>query len=245
VAVTERHEPWAPLGAALSDYSRGETDAAIDVWRDGVPDDPIPASVFFRGPEEMPSIEELALSVCSGRILDVGASAGCHTLALESQGARVVAIDLSPLAVDVMRARGVRDARTADVFTFSDEAPFDTLLLMMNGIGVVGSLERLEGFFARARALLRPHGQILFDSTDLRCSENPDVLRGVAARTEGGRYFGEVTYELGYEGLRGAPYGWLYVDPETVREHARRSGFHDQILFEDEDRQYLVRLTRT
>jgi len=236
---------WAPLGRALRDFTDGNASAALEVWRDGEREGPLPAAVFFRGVEEMAPVEELALSLAEGRVLDVGASAGAHALALEAAGARVVAIDQSPVAVEIMRARGLRDARAADIFTFEDDAPFDTLLLLMNGIGIAGTLGGLDRLLVRARKLLRPHGQVLCDSTDLRVSEDPAVLRQVEAKIAAGAYFGEVVYELRYGGLAGAPYPWLYVDPETLHDHARRAGFHDQILFEDEDRQFLARLIAT
>ncbi|HSC69799.1 MAG TPA: methyltransferase domain-containing protein, partial [Candidatus Methylomirabilis sp.] len=168
---------WKPHGAALLDYFKGETSAKVVVHGDDGETETVPIQVFFRGPADFSALEEAALDCCRGRVLDAGAGSGCHSLVLQEQGLSVCAIDIAPEAVEVMRNRGVRDARGADIFAFEAE-PFDTILLMMNGIGVVGDLAGLDRFLACVGRLLRPDGQILLDSYDPGWTENRE--RGAA-----------------------------------------------------------------
>src|SRR5574337_12855 len=153
---------WRPHGRALLDFCNGDTSAEIVVNGDDGETEVVPIRVFFRGPSEFSALEEAALDLCRGRVLDAGAGAGCHTLVLQEQDCSVCAIDIAPEAVEVMRRRGVKEARCADVFHFR-EGPFDTLLLMMNGIGVVEDLAGLDRFLADAHRLLTPEGHPAFN----------------------------------------------------------------------------------
>jgi len=177
---------WRPHGAALLDYSMGETSAAVVVHGDDGETETVPIRVFFRGPADFSALEDAALDLCRGRVLDAGAGSGCHSLVLQAQGLSVCAIDIAPEAVEVMRKRGVEDARCADVFSFAAD-PFDTVLLMMNGIGVVGDLAGLDRFLAGVGRLLTPDGQILLDSYDPGGTEDRENTVPPAARARPNR----------------------------------------------------------
>ena len=234
-------DPWGPLGLALLDYYQGDRTVRVTVHTEGMKTEDLPARHFFREPDDFPPAEVNALALCRGRVLDAGAGAGDHALVLQRRGLEVVAVDISPLAVEIMRKRGVRDARPGDVFRLDGER-FDTVLMMMNGIGVVGTLEGLDRFLEHASALLEPHGAILFDSTDLRRSLDVNEHRAMEARRREGRYEGEVRFQMEYRGRKGAPFTWLFVDPETLAEHAGRRGWLTQVVFEEEGGEYLARL---
>src|SRR5574341_2064878 len=113
--------PWRPHGRALLDFFNGDTSAEIVVHADDGETEVVPISVFFRGPAEFSALEEAALDLCRGRVLDAGAGAGCHALALQERDLPVCAIDIAPEAVEVMRRRGVKDAHCADIFHFEAE----------------------------------------------------------------------------------------------------------------------------
>jgi 2-polyprenyl-3-methyl-5-hydroxy-6-metoxy-1,4-benzoquinol methylase len=96
------------------------------------------------------------LELCRGRVLDVGAGTGVHTLYLQDRGFDVCAIDVLPDAVEIMRRRGTRDARLADIRDFEAD-PFDTILMMMNGTGILATLEGLDSFLRDVpRTTVRP-----------------------------------------------------------------------------------------
>lgn len=248
-------DSWTPLGWALSDYwqhlqtPQPQTLVSIHVFMEDGERLPLAASTFFRPVEELPEAESLALDYCRGRVLDLGAGAGAHSLVLQDRGLDVLAIDICPPAVDIMQRRGVRQTRlTNHLDLAADEAfqsHFDTLLLLMNGIGLAGEISGLGGLFAAAGRLLREGGQILCDSTDLRAIDDRREQQRMRMRQELGLYRGETRQRLAYRGLVGEPFGWLYLDPETLGCHAGRCGWRSQILFESDDGSYLARLVQS
>jgi SAM-dependent methyltransferase len=235
--------PWKPHGEALLDYFKGETSAEVVVHGDDGETETVPIRVFFRGPADFSALEEAALDLCRGRVLDAGAGSGCHSLVLQEQGFSVSAIDIAPDAVEVMRRRGVQDARRADLFAFEAE-PFDTILLMMNGIGVVGDLAGLDRWLAGVGRLLKPDGQILLDSYDPGWTEDRGKGPSPEVRRRQDRYAGEMRFQLEYKGVMGPPLEWLFVDSATLAEHAGRAGWSCEVLWQEEEGHYLARLTR-
>ncbi|MBI3085328.1 MAG: methyltransferase domain-containing protein [candidate division NC10 bacterium] len=234
-------EPWKPHGIALLDYFHGDASAQVVVHGDDGETEVVPISVFFRGPAEFSALEEAALDLCRGRVLDAGAGAGCHALALQEQDLPVCAIDIAAEAVEVMRKRGVKDARCADLFSFGDE-PFDTILLMMNGIGVVGDLAGLDRFLGDVQQLLRPDGQILLDSYDPDWTEDIEGAAPPVAGVPAGRYPGEMCFQLEYKGRKGPPLAWLFVGSKILAERVGKAGWSCEVIWQEEEGHYLARL---
>ncbi len=231
-----------PYGQFLQDYFGGDTSAAITVHRDDGYFSEMTADRFFRTPAQFTLRERLAMDLCRGRVLDVGAGTGCHTLALQDRGINVVAIDISPDAVALMRRRGVWDARLVDVFALREER-FDTLLMMMHGIGMVGDLAGLDRYLEHVHTLLAPNGQVIFDSLDVRMTDRAVHQAYLAANRQAGCYFGEIRMRFSYKGRMGSLIRWLHVDPETLAEHAARAGWRCRVVEQDEVGDYLAQLT--
>jgi hypothetical protein len=179
--------------------------------------------------------------MCRGPILDVGACVGALALPLQASGHEVTALELLPGAVEVMRARGVRDARHGDLWTFAPERSYDTVLALMNGVAAAGTLAGLSPLLAALAGRLAPDGQLLIDSTDLRGKEG----RGRARRPDG-RYVGELQYQLGYEGERGPPFPQLFVDAERLAEAGEAVGLTSEVMWKGRRPlgSYLARLRR-
>ena len=229
-----------PMGRAIADYHATGKASRLRVFSPMFDEDEIPVETLFRSMAEMPAVEQKALELASGDILDVGAGAGCHSLALQQMGKHVTAIDISPLAVATMRERGVADVREQDFFTL--DGRYDTILMLMNGIGIVGSLSRMPAFFMQVDRLLAPGGQLLCDSSDI-CyifeDENGFIdLTGI----EG--YYGELTYQMQYKNVKGDPFPWIFIDPETLREQAGAHGFDCEVVCRGAHYDYLARITR-
>lgn len=204
-------------------------------------DDCIPVENLFRDFKDMPELEQCALKKAKGRILDVGAGSGCHSLALKEMGKDVVAIDISSLSVDVMKERGV-DARCVNFYDENFTERFDTILMLMNGTGIVGRLENMPAFFARLDAMLTPGGSVLIDSSDLRyLYEDEDGTFEIDLADE---YYGLVDYQMVYKNVTGKPFDWLYVDFETLAYYAEESGFKAEIIAEGEHYDYLAKLSK-
>jgi SAM-dependent methyltransferase len=234
--------PVDPYSAALVDYQAGNTSARVLVQREDGHRGVLPARIYFRRPEELLPFERRALDLCSGHVLDVGAGAGAHTLALQDRGLRVTAVDLSPQAVRIMHQRGVRDARCADIAQFQD-GPFETVLLLGNGIGLAGQLPSVDPFLRSLRGLVTASGQLLVHSVDVRCSSQAADLAYQEANRTAGRYFGEVQVTFRYRDAVGSPLWWVHVDGDTLADVARRAGWKSEIMIRQEDGNYLARLT--
>ena len=235
-------DPWKPHAAAMQAYHCGKHDAVLVVYDDFERDE-VPVSYFFRGPDQFPPLERLALELCRGRVLDVGAGSGCHSLALQERGLEVTAIEILPSMVRILRERGVRDARAATWMDLEAE-PFDTVLMMMNGLGLTETLAGLRRFFSEARRLVRRGGQVLADSTDVRARLDVEAGRTGALERADGRYVGELHFQIEYEGQKGDLFPQLYVDANTLIRYARQEEWGCEIVRDpDEYGNYLARLT--
>jgi SAM-dependent methyltransferase len=235
-------QAMTPYGLALLAYFEGETAAQLVVRRDDGVEATLPMSHFFRPPAEFSPIEVAALEACRGHVLDIGAGSGLHSLGLLARGHAVTAIDVSPQAVEIMSRRGVADVRCADVFDFQ-EGPFDTLLMLGHGIGMVEDLPGLSSFLAAARGLVRTDGQLLLDSQDVRRSDDPGHLAYRQANQLAGRYFGATRIQFDFAGRSGPYCGWLHVDPQTLQLQAESAGWRCEVLLQEDSGDYLARLS--
>lgn len=229
-----------PMGRAIADYHSTGKAAKLRVLSSMFYEDEIPVPTLFRTIDSMPFLEQQMMNLARGKVLDVGAGSGCHSLVLMERGLSVKAIDISELSVQVMRERGV-DASLVNFFDETFVEKFDTILMAMNGIGIVGKVERLPMFFRSVKRLLAPGGQLLLDSSDLRYlfeEEDGSFTVDLAAG-----YYGEVDFEMRYKGVKGMPFDWLYIDFETLSLYANESGFLCERCADGEHYDYLARLT--
>lgn len=229
-----------PIGRAISDYYHNGKAAKLKVLSSMFYEDEMPVATLFRSFEKMPIQEQKAIECCKGRVLDVGAGAGCHSLVLQERGHEVVAIDISELSVNTMKERGI-DARNIDFFDDSFTESFDTLLFAMNGIGIVGKASNLGNFFRSAKRLLAPGGQLLLDSSDIRYIFMDD--NGIMDIDLAAGYYGEVDFTMRYKNIRGEQFDWLYIDFDTLSMYAEANGFECEKIIDGKHYDYLARIT--
>ena len=247
-----------PMGAAILDYQKSGKAGRLRVLSSMFEEDEMPVKHLFRNLKEMPILEQKALKLAKGKVLDVGAGAGCHALALQKECSTkdasakqekpaekqdissVKAIDISPLSCEAMRLRGVKDAECINLFDDHLETGFDTILLLMNGTGIAGKIEHLPTLFNRLKALLNQGGQILIDSSDLKyIYENEDGSFDINLN---GAYYGEVDYQMIYKDIKGDRFDWLYVDFPLLKSIAETCGLHGELVAEGEHYDYLARI---
>lgn len=229
-----------PMGRAIYEYHKFGKAEDVVVHSSMFDDDVIPVETLFRDFEDMPEIEKVALNAATGYILDVGAGSGCHSMALRKMGKNAVSVDISPLSVEVMKERGL-DARLVNFYDSSFTETFDTVLMLMNGTGIIGNLDNIGTFFTRIRRLLRPGGCLLIDSSDLRYlfeEEDGSLMIDLADD-----YYGQVDFQMQYKDIQGDPFDWLYLDFNTLAYYAEENGFRAELLAEGEYYDYLAKLT--
>ena len=231
-----------PMGAAIRDFFTKGSAKPLRVLSTMFDTDVLPVPTLFRSVKEMNRLEQVALNRAEGRVLDVGAGAGCHTLPLQERGLHVTAIDISPLSVETMQQRGVIDARQEDFFAMAPEVTFDTILMLMNGTGIVGTLDNLPLLFERLDVLLAPGGQLLVDSSDLRyVFEDED---GNFFPEDFDNYYGEVDYQMVDGKVRGERFNWLYVDFPRLQSCAEIKGYRAELLCRGDNYDYLACIKR-
>ena len=231
-----------PMGAAIAEYHRTGRADTLRVFSSQFDEDEIPVGQLFRSLQDMPDLEQRALAMARGKILDVGAGSGCHALVLQGMGKEVTAIDVSELSVEVMRERGVEDARAIDLYDEHFVERYDTILLLMNGSGIIGSIEGMERFFLRMKQLLKPGGCIYMDSSDLKyLFEEED---GSFRIDVSGDYYGHVDFQMQYRQVKGNVFDWLYIDFDALAYYAEQFGFYAEVVCKGNHYDYLAALKR-
>ena len=231
-----------PMGAAIRDYFRQGKSAQLKVLSSLFDDDEIPVAHLFRSYHEMPPLEQRALNEARGKVLDVGAGAGCHALVLQERGLDVTAVDISPLSCETMKERGVANVECVNIFNQRFQERFDTLLLLMNGTGIAGKLSRLPQLLSRLKQLMNPGAQMLIDSSDLRYVYEDE--NGVLDVDLDGAYYGEVDYQMTYRNIIGKSFDWLYADSVVLVESCRQCGLKCEILAQGNHYDYLARIVQ-
>ena len=227
------------LGNALLDYQNGLYTEDIITSTSISDEDVLPLPYLFRSFKEMPKLEKQALKRCKGSVLDVGCGAGSHSLYLQEKGFQVKAIDISKGAIEVAQHRGVLNTEVKDILDETDT--FDTILLLMNGTGIFQELIQVSKYLTHLKSLLKPNGQILIDSSDIKYMyEDEDGGFWMDAHSN---YYGELDYFLKYKGKKEDPMKWLYLDFDTLKLACKTVGLHCDLVLEGEHFDYLAKLS--
>jgi len=222
------------FGKALFDYHSGKFDPPLLLHNEYGSPEEIPIASYFRGPDEYSELETFALGHAKGKVLDIGAATGRHALYLQDRNLKVTALDISQLCGKLMRDLGVKDVVVDDIMKF-DQGPFDTVIMLMNGIGLAGDISRLGELLIHLKKIVKPGGQILLDSTDISY-----LYEGEELPTD--KYFGELSFYYEYQNMTDQSFSWLYIDQDKLMTIAEECGWHCQVIFEDETDAYLARL---
>lgn len=227
-----------PFGAAILDFHKNpDTTENIIVEADLCDDDIIPTAYLFRTFDEMPKLEQLALENCKGKVLDIGAGAGCHSKWLQNNNFDVTALEKSPGACIYLQRQNINTIQT-DFWEY-DQQRYDTLLILMNGIGLAGKINRLPAFFDQLKKMLNVGGKIIIDSSDIRYLYQEDD--GSYWIDLNAHYFGEMQFKMRYKEIEGKWFEWVYVDPEVLEDAAVKAGFQFKLLGTDGDH-FLIEL---
>lgn len=228
-----------PFGQAIQEYFTKGKAPDIQVNSNYTEDEAIPVSYLFRNEKQMPELEKIAFKKCKGKILDVGAAAGCHSLILQKKGFNVTALEKSDLAVEVMKKRGIVKVINADIFEYH-EKQFNTILLLMNGAGIGGNIEGLNKLLAHLKTLLLDDGQIIIDSSDIKyLFEEEDGSMWVDLANN--KYYGEMEYEASFKKFSDK-FDWLFIDFENLTKVAQKVGLTCNLLAKGEHYDYLAQL---
>ncbi|MDG1284660.1 MAG: methyltransferase domain-containing protein [Flavobacteriaceae bacterium] len=226
------------FGTAILDYQQGNYTEDLVTSTSISDEDVLPLPYLFRDFSEMPVLEQTALELSKGSVLDVGCGAGSHSLYLTSKGLEVKSIDISKGAIKACQLRGLKNAHVLDVK--NETTSFDTLLLLMNGSGIFQSLAHTPLVLKHLKTLLNPKGQILIDSSDIKYMyQDEDGGFWMDATKD---YYGELDYTVGYKGEE-ATFSWMYLDFENLKIACDQVGLKCELLKEGPHFDFLAKLT--
>ena len=229
------------FGKAILDYQTGNNPQDLITETSISEADEMSVAYLFRGFEKMPKMEQNALLLSNGKVLDVGCGAGSHSLYLQEKGFDVTPIDISPNSIKACQLRGLKKAIVQDVMSIKEEQ-FDTILLLMNGAGMCGRLKNISSFLQQLKSLLSENGQILVDSSDIiyMFDEDEDGGKWIPGNTD---YYGELEFKISYKGEMEKPFDWMYIDFNTLQNAASANGLACELLIEGDHFDYLARLS--
>ena len=230
------------FGKAILDYQTNNSPEPLLTSTSISDEDEMDVAYLFRPYNLMPKIEQKALQLAFGKVLDVGCGAGSHTLSLQNdRNLDVTAIDISENAIKACALRGVENLKVIDILDLESEVKFDTILLLMNGTGIFQTLAKVLVYLQKLKSLLHLDGQILIDSSDLIYMFDDDEDGGKWIPSNG--YYGELTFTVEYKGEKELPFPWLYMDYNTLQNAAFANGFKCELISEGDHYDYLAKLT--
>lgn len=230
------------FGKAILDYQTNNSPEDLITETTISDEDEMSVAYLFRAFSEMPQLEQKALQLAKGRILDVGCGAGSHGLYLQNEtGLEVTAIDISENAIKACQLRGLTNAKVVNILDLDANEKFDTILLLMNGTGIFGKLKNVSQYFQKLKSLLNENGQILIDSSDIiyMFDEDEDGGKWIS----GDEYYGELEFTLTYKGEKEESFPWLYLDYNTLQNAAHANGLQCELILEGEHYDYLAKLS--
>ena len=230
------------FGKAMFDFQTNNSPEDIITETTISEEDEMSVDYLFRSYNEMPKIEQKALQLTTGKTLDVGCGAGSHSLSLQNdRNLEVTSIDISEKAIETCKLRGVKNAKVQNVLDFEGEK-FDTIILLMNGVGIFGKLDNCNKYLSKLKSLLNEGGQILLDSSDIiyMFDEDEDGGKWIPSNND---YYGELVFNISYKGEKEEPFDWLYLDYNTLQNAAIANGLKCELILEGEHYDYLARLS--
>jgi SAM-dependent methyltransferase len=228
------------FGKAILDFQTNNSPEYIITETNISEADEMSVTYLFRSYEKMPKIEKIALQLSKGKVLDVGCGAGSHSLYLQKKSFDVTAIDVSENAIKTCKLRGLKNAKVKNILELENEK-YDTILLLMNGTGIFGTLEKTPQFLQKLKSLLNPKGQILIDSSDIIYMFDEDEDGSYLIPANG--YYGELTFTVSYKNQTELPFPWLYLDYNTLQNAANDNGLQCELILVGDHFDYLAKIT--
>lgn len=233
------------FGKAILDFQTNNSPEAISTETNISEADDMDVAYLFRSYNEMPKLEQKALQLSKGKVLDAGCGAGSHSLYLQENNFDVTAIDISANAIEACQLRGLKNARVQNILDLDSDLHqndrYDTILLLMNGTGIFGTLQQTSNYLSKLKSLLAPNGQILIDSSDIIYMFDEDDDGSKWIPSEG--YYGELTFTISYKNHTEEAFPWLYLDYNTLQNAAHANGLQCELILEGDHFDYLAKLS--
>ena len=229
------------FGKAIFDYQTNNSPEDLVTETSISEADEMDVAYLFRSYAEMPELEQKAMQLCQGKILDVGCGAGSHALYLQDNGFDITAIDISEKAIETCKLRGLKKSKVQNILNLEDEK-FDTILILMNGTGIFETLKQTSKYLQKLKSLLNNGGHIVLDSSDIIYMFDKNQDGSYLVPTDG--YYGELSFTVAYKKETEQSFPWLYLDYNTLQNAANANGLECELILEGNHYDYLAKLTR-
>jgi SAM-dependent methyltransferase len=235
------HHSMYYFGKALKDFFSGKQKTSVFIVRDDCLRDEHFITHYFRNQSQFSDIERTAIDKCHGKILDLGAGVGPHSLELQEKGYQVDALDINEDACEIMKLRGVNNIICGSFYDLKDKQ-YDTILSLGSSLGFVGTIAGFVDFLKQSRHVLTQNGQIIFDWVDIRTTSDQIHLKYQQNNINYQRYLGEIRFQIEYQGQKGAMFNMLQLDPDKLHECCEKLNWNLILLKKKENGEYLAHI---
>ena len=220
------------LGLALKDYFNGSQNGDLLVESDRAATEAYQMASFFASYTKWNPIEQQAIDKCQGHVLDIGAGAGRHALELQARGLEVTAVEPDGELAKLCISRGLKHiVHSTWQHCNALPTPPDTILLLMNGLGLAGYHDKLLYLARFCFSTLKPGGQVLADSSEiLYLPPSPKLHRGND----------EIYFRFTYDGQFSEWFSWLFASPAFVKATFTKAGFITTIIETPSEDRFLL-----
>jgi cyclopropane fatty-acyl-phospholipid synthase-like methyltransferase len=180
-----------------------------------------------------------------GRVLDIGCGAGRHSLYLQQQGFDVLGVDMSPLAIEVCQRRGLKQAQVRSITQVSPKLGlFDTILMLGNNFGLMGSFRRARGLLKRFHTMTSQQARLIVESNDIYQTTDPDHLAYQEFNRQRSRLPGQIRMRVRYKKYVMPWFDYLMVSQEEMKAILAGTGWEVKQFIDSEKAAYMAILEK-
>lgn len=229
------------MGHLMWDHFQGQEVHEIVEREDGYIEATNGPAAYFAPFEAWAPHEQRGVGFARGRVLDIGVGAGRHALHLQDQGLDVTGTDISPGALRVARARGLRKTIGAGVTQLSRRrGVYDTLLMMGNNFGLFANPRRMRWLLQRFAGMTGEGGRLIAETRDVYQTDVPEHLAYQAANRRRNRMSGQIRIRVRYKRYATPWFDYLMVSRDELTDLLVGSAWHVREFVEPDGEIYVV-----
>ncbi len=200
---------------------------------------------YFSEFDDWPECERKAFEFVRGRVLDIGCGAGRHSIYLQEKGFDVLGVDISPLAIEVCKARGLAKTSVMSMTQLTSRmGVFDTLLMLGNNFSLVGNTKRGRWMLRRLGGMTTESGRILAGCNNPYKTSNPNHLEYQDLNRKKGRMPGQVRIRIRYQKVVSEWFDIFLLSPDEMSVLVLGTGWSVERFITDDSSFYVAILEK-